>query len=101
MTPSNREKYREQYGEDLPDNKSLIRQVLDKQDRMIEKQNELNMELAKFYYVVYGNPDADLPGLVGDNKKNKKFIEAQKKINWTFGGIFAAVVALKEFIIPK
>ncbi len=65
--------------------RDLVKKVLDNQEKMIEQSHLTNIELVK--------QGAIIENLSADNKKNKEFIEAQKKINWTFSGVFAAVMA--------
>lgn len=67
-------------------NRELIRRLVDGQDKILEQQRLTNIELIKH--------SLNIESLNTDNKTNKEFIEAQKKINWTLGGMITTIGAL-------
>lgn len=69
--------------------------------QQIEQQQITNLEVIRLANVVYGNPNAKQPGLVGDNEKNKEYIEGDKKFKYGAAGILAAISFFGKDIFHK
>lgn len=66
--------------EDKPEAlRDLVRFIADQNKIIMEQQNKTNCEVRRLSYVVYGDKDNDIPGLVGDNTRNNELRDEVSK----------------------